>query len=395
MRIGTRVIDSIKAVYQYEKRSRVDIRALQSVMIIFVVVMLLIDIQNFKLGEYLVTSMTFAVSIVGIAAIFALGYSDNIYKICMAAVIAFLILAVPISIFAPNEGFSMLWYFLVPIISIVLLGMPFGIPVSVSFGLYVTIMFYTPLRSLLVYNYSKYYLCYYPLFYWSFCIIVVIMDIFFKLYQMNQEENEKQLERDVAGALADRKKLMIDAVTAISQMLDAKDGYTQQHSKRVAEYSLMIAKNIGWNFTDKELEAIYRSALLHDIGKIAVPDMILNKPDRLTDEEYNIMKLHTIWGGKILKDLEFLPQADLGAIYHHERVDGRGYPYGVNSDQLPAMVMIISAADSLDAMNSNRCYRKQCDKAYIISEFEKGAGKQFDKRVAKTVIDMIERGELL
>lgn len=395
MRISTRVIDSIKAVYKYEKSSRVDIRALQSVMIIFVVVMLLIDIQNFKLGEYLVTSMTLAVSIVCIAAIFALGYSDNIYKICMAAVIAFLILAVPISIFAPNEGFSMLWYFLVPIISIVLLGMPFGIPVSVSFGLYVTIMFYTPLRSLLVYNYSKYYLCYYPLFYWSFCIIVVIMDIFFKLYQMNQEENEKQLERDVAGALADRKKLMIDAVTAISQMLDAKDGYTQQHSERVAEYSLMIAKNIGWNFTDKELDAIYRSALLHDIGKIAVPDMILNKPSRLTDEEYNIMKLHTIWGGKILKDLEFLPQADLGAIYHHERVDGRGYPYGVNSDQLPAMVMIISAADSLDAMNSNRCYRKQCDKAYIISEFKKGAGKQFDKRVAKTVIDMIERGELL
>lgn len=394
MKLCSMIINEIKSVYQYEKRSRVDIGTLQNVMLIFVVVMLLIDIQNLKLGEYVIASITFVVAVVSIFAILALGHSDKIYRICMAAVIAFLILAVPISLYGSNKGFSMMWYFLVPIISIILLGMPFGIPVSVGFGLYVTVMFYTPLKELLIYDYPKYYLFYYPLFYWSFFVIVVVIDIFYKRYQMNQEENEKELEKDVAIALEDRKKLMIDAVTAISQMLDAKDGYTQQHSKRVAEYSLMIAKSMN-KFSDKDYKIIYRSALLHDIGKIAVPDMILNKPGRLTDEEYNIMRKHTVWGGEILKDLEFLPDADKGAIYHHERIDGKGYPYGIKADELPELVRIISAADSLDAMSSNRCYRKQCDKQYIIDEFKKGAGRQFDNEVAHIVISLIEKGELL
>ena len=394
MKILSRVIDRVKSVYQYEKTTHIDAGAIQNVMIIFVIVMMLINIQNFRLGEYFVTALTLVVSGISIFAILALGYSDKIYVICMASVVIFLILSIPISLLGPNRGFALLWYFLMPIVSIVLLGMPFGIPVSGSFGIYITVMFYSPLKGLLIYDYPKYYLFYYPLFYWSFFVIVVVIDIFYKRYQMNQEENEKELEKDVAIALEDRKKLMIDAVTAISQMLDEKDGYTQQHSKRVAEYSLMIAKSMN-KFSDKDYKIIYRSALLHDIGKIAVPDMILNKPGRLTDEEYNIMRKHTVWGGEILKDLEFLPDADKGAIYHHERIDGKGYPYGIKADELPELVRIISAADSLDAMSSNRCYRKQCDKQYIIDEFKKGAGRQFDNEVAHIVISLIEKGELL
>ena len=167
MKLCSMIINEIKAVYQYEKRSRVDIGTLQNVMLIFVVVMLLIDIQNLKLGEYVIASITFVAAVVSIFAILALGHSDKIYRICMAAVIAFLILAVPISLYGSNKGFSMMWYFLVPVISIILLGMPFGIPVSVGFGLYVTVMFYTPLKELLIYDYPKYYLFYYPLFYLS------------------------------------------------------------------------------------------------------------------------------------------------------------------------------------------------------------------------------------
>ena len=185
-----------------------------------------------------------------------------------------------------------------------------------------------------------------------------LMDIFYKLYQIRQADNEKNLETEVLEAVEGTKKLMIDAVTAISQMLDEKDGYTQEHSKRVAEYSKLIARNLkAHEFTDEEISLIYRSAFLHDIGKIAVPDAVLNKPARLTDEEYGIMKNHTVWGGQILSGLEFLPQADIGAVYHHERYDGKGYPYGIKGEELPWMVRIISAADSLDAMNSNRCYR--------------------------------------
>lgn len=242
MKILSRVIDRVKSVYQYEKTTHIDAGAIQNVMIIFVIVMMLINIQNFRLGEYFVTALTLVVSGISIFAILALGYSDKIYVICMASVVIFLILSIPISLLGPNRGFALLWFFLMPIVSIVLLGMPFGIPVSGSFGIYITVMFYTPLKGLLIYDYPKYYLFYYPIFYWSFCIIVVVMDIFYKRYQMNQEENERSLERDVTEALSERKKLMIDAVTAISQMLDEKDGYTQQHSKRVAEYSMIIAK---------------------------------------------------------------------------------------------------------------------------------------------------------
>lgn len=338
MKILSRVIDRVKSVYQYEKTTHIDAGAIQNVMIIFVIVMMLINIQNFRLGEYFVTALTLVVSGISIFAILALGYSDKIYVICMASVVIFLILSIPISLLGPNRGFALLWYFLMPIVSIVLLGMPFGIPVSGSFGIYITVMFYSPLKGLLIYDYPKYYLFYYPIFYWSFCIIVVVMDIFYKRYQMNQEENERSLERDVTEALSERKKLMIDAVTAISQMLDEKDGYTQQHSKRVAEYSMIIAKNMDWEFSEDELGIIYRSALLHDIGKIAVPDKVLNKPGKLTNEECDIMKKHTVWGGEILEGLEFLPQADLGAIYHHERFDGTGYPYGIKSGTLPRMV---------------------------------------------------------
>lgn len=137
---------------------------------------------------------------------------------------------------------------------------------------------------------------------------------------------------------------------------------------------------------------LYRSALLHDIGKIAVPDAILNKSSRLTDAEINVMRQHTLWGKKILAGLEFLPQADLGASYHHERYDGTGYPAGLMGEDLPRMVWVIAAADALDAMSSNRCYRKRCGLDYILSEFERGRGTQFSPEVADAVIDLLKTG---
>ena len=155
-------------------------------------------------------------------------------------------------------------------------------------------------------------------------------------------------------------------------VLDIKnyDDYIYYHSINVAMMSVLLGANYGMN--EESLYQLTTAAILHDIGKIAVPDAVLNKPSRLTDGEYELMKKHTIWGKEILAGLEFLPQADMGAAYHHERFDGKGYPYGIKGDKIPDIVRIISAADSLDAMSSNRCYRRHCDKDYIISEFEKG-----------------------
>ena len=329
-------------------------------------------------------------------AVWALDYFKNVYRVCRIAAVILLVLAVPIIFMGANDGFSLLWYLLLPVITLILLGMKFGVPVCVIYGLYITISFWTPLGNIFNYDYGRDYRFFYPVFYWGFCLVVITVDIFYKNYQMRQADDEHELEKEVQSAVAGTKVLMINSVTAISRMLDEKDGYTQQHSKRVAQYSELIAQNMkSRTYTKEEIDIIYRSALLHDIGKIAVPDAVLNKPSRLTDGEYELMKKHTIWGKEILAGLEFLPQADIGAAYHHERFDGKGYPYGIKGDKIPDIVRIISAADSLDAMSSNRCYRRHCDKDYIISEFEKGAGTQFDADVAQVVVGLIKEGRII
>ena len=363
---------------------------------VFAIVMILIDVENIRLGKYIIGAATFFAAAVSLVAVWALDYFKNVYRVCRIAAVILLVLAVPIIFMGANDGFSLLWYLLLPVITLILLGMKFGVPVCVIYGLYITISFWTPLGNIFNYDYGRDYRFFYPVFYWGFCLVVITVDIFYKNYQMRQADDEHELEKEVQSAVAGTKVLIINSVTAISRMLDEKDGYTQQHSKRVAQYSELIAQNMkSRTYTKEEIDIIYRSALLHDIGKIAVPDAVLNKPSRLTDGEYELMKKHTIWGKEILAGLEFLPQADMGAAYHHERFDGKGYPYGIKGDKIPDIVRIISAADSLDAMSSNRCYRRHCDKDYIISEFEKGAGTQFDADVAQVVVGLIKEGRII
>lgn len=396
MKLLSEAFDTVKRVYAYEKSVKVDTATLQKIMAVFAIVMILIDVENIRLGKYIIGSATFFVAAVSLVAVWALDYFKNVYRVCRIAAVILLVLAVPIIFMGANDGFSLLWYLLLPVITLILLGMKFGVPVCVIYGLYITISFWTPLGNIFNYDYGRDYRFFYPVFYWCFCLVVITMDIFYKNYQMRQADDEHELEKEVQSAVAGTKVLMINSVTAISRMLDEKDGYTQQHSKRVAQYSELIAQNMkSRTYTKEEIDIIYRSALLHDIGKIAVPDAVLNKPSRLTDGEYELMKKHTIWGKEILAGLEFLPQADMGAAYHHERFDGKGYPYGIKGDKIPDIVRIISAADSLDAMSSNRCYRRHCDKDYIISEFEKGAGTQFDADVAQVVVGLIKEGRII
>lgn len=396
MKLLSEAFDTVKRVYAYEKSVKADTATLQKIMAVFAIVMILIDVENIRLGKYIIGAATFFAAAVSLVAVWALDYFKNVYRVCRIAAVILLVLAVPIIFMGANDGFSLLWYLLLPVITLILLGMKFGVPVCVIYGLYITISFWTPLGNIFNYDYGRDYRFFYPVFYWGFCLVVITVDIFYKNYQMRQADDEHELEKEVQSAVAGTKVLMINSVTAISRMLDEKDGYTQQHSKRVAQYSELIAQNMkSRTYTKEEIDIIYRSALLHDIGKIAVPDAVLNKPSRLTDGEYELMKKHTIWGKEILAGLEFLPQADMGAAYHHERFDGKGYPYGIKGDKIPDIVRIISAADSLDAMSSNRCYRRHCDKDYIISEFEKGAGTQFDADVAQVVVGLIKEGRII
>ena len=187
-------------------------------------------------------------------------------------------------------------------------------------------------------------------------------------------------------------EIINESIETFTGFIDAKDPYTNGHSKRVAKYTRLIAKEFGYD--GEALDRIYYIALLHDCGKIGVPDSILGKPGRLTDEEFEIIKSHTVRGGEILTRFKSLEDADEGALYHHERFDGKGYPEGKVGDEIPFIARMICVADSFDAMNTDRVYRKRLPMDRIISEIETNKGLQFDPLVADVMLGLLRDGKI-
>ncbi len=185
-------------------------------------------------------------------------------------------------------------------------------------------------------------------------------------------------------------KVSLNSILAIANTIDAKDAYTSGHSVRVAKCSEEIAKRLGWN--EEEVRNIYHISLLHDIGKIGVPDSILNKPSRLSDEEFVQIKKHPVIGGEILKNIRMIPNVADGALYHHERYDGKGYPFGLSGEDIPYCARIIAIADAYDAMTSNRIYRTKLPDLKVVNEFERCAGTQFDPHLAHVFVSMLNEG---
>lgn len=177
-------------------------------------------------------------------------------------------------------------------------------------------------------------------------------------------------------------------VQALAASVDAKDRYTHGHSSRVAQYATEIARRAG--YSEQELDAIYMMGLLHDVGKIGIQDAIINKNGRLTDEEFAQIKTHPAVGAQILEKITDLPELKLGARWHHERYDGRGYPDGLAGDSIPEVARIIAVADTYDAMTSNRSYRTQMPQADVRAEIERCSGSQFDPRFAAIMLEMID-----
>lgn len=179
-------------------------------------------------------------------------------------------------------------------------------------------------------------------------------------------------------------------ITAIANTLDAKDPYTVGHTKRVADYSAQIAAKLG--MSEEEVKNVHLAALFHDIGKVGIPDSVLNKPGRLTEEEFATMKKHTVVGAEIVRDLDMIPGAYVGARYHHERYDGKGYPEGLKGEDIPYIARIIAVADAYDAMTTNRVYRKHLSNDQVMSELERGTGTQFDTAIVEALLDMLREG---
>ena len=183
-------------------------------------------------------------------------------------------------------------------------------------------------------------------------------------------------------------RLMMQIVRALSSAVDEKDTYTNGHSTRVAEYSQQIAQRAG--YTGKQLEDIFMIGLLHDVGKIGVQDSIINKPAKLTEEEYTAIQNHPVMGARILRNITEFPQLAIGARWHHERYDGSGYPDGLAGEEIPEEARIIAVADAYDAMSSRRSYREPMPQDAVRAEFVKGRGSQFDPRFADIMIQMID-----
>ncbi len=228
-----------------------------------------------------------------------------------------------------------------------------------------------------------------------FAIISIVIMILFIVRKNELEKLQVDLEnkvREQTGELVQKestiRKLFIQTVTALSEAVDAKDRYTSGHSKRVAQYSRMIAARMGKN--KEEQEEIYRAGLLHDVGKIRIPNEIINKPGKLTEEEYNIIKIHPVTGYHILRGISGSNVIAAAAKHHHERYDGTGYPNGLAGERIPEAARILGLADSYDAMTSNRSYRKAMPQKAVRDEIEKGKGTQFDPKIADIMLQMID-----
>ncbi len=183
------------------------------------------------------------------------------------------------------------------------------------------------------------------------------------------------------------------SIRVLTRFVDAKDSYTNGHSYRVAEYSKMLGEKLG--FSKEECRQLFYIALLHDCGKVTVPDAILKKPGALTEEEYATIKSHSAMGAKLLDDFTSIQGIRDGALYHHERYDGKGYPTGKSGEDIPLVGRIICVADAFDAMNSRRCYRDRHQRDYIIQELAENRGKQFDPNIVDCILELILEGRII
>ena len=196
--------------------------------------------------------------------------------------------------------------------------------------------------------------------------------------------NHRKMENDQRRM----QDLFEQTATALVNAIDAKDTYTKGHSSRVAEYSRRLAE-LNYK-SPKECDEVYYTALLHDVGKIGVPSTIINKAGKLTAEEYELVKNHPVLGAQILETISEYPYLSIGAHYHHERYDGKGYPEGLKGEEIPEIARIVGVADAYDAMTSIRSYRDPIPQDRVREEIVKGAGTQFDPEYARLMLHLID-----
>ena len=201
-----------------------------------------------------------------------------------------------------------------------------------------------------------------------------------ELALIKNEELEKLTRR--------QEDLNFQLIDVLCKTVEAKDKYTRGHSLRVAQYAREIMYRMGGD--EAAQQEVYSIGILHDVGKISVRDEIINKNGRLTDDEYEQIKLHTVAGYQILRGVDLIPDLAVGARWHHERYDGKGYPNGLSGENIPLVARIISVADAYDAMTSNRSYHTVMAQSDVREQIVQGMGTQFDPKIAQIMLDMMD-----
>lgn len=381
------------------ERLRENLRGLTYAGVFSTVLGLVLLVINLSAGRNLMAIFAVMTSVFGAACAYLAGVLKNRRLAILSPTLFCGIMFAVYALTGVMDGAGILWSFLLPIGICYFVSVKYGIILSAIYSLFYFILFYTPAISILPVTYSPGFVSHFPLIFASMSILNAIAMVQYHKGALLENEYTEQLSSEVekqtkvARERADRlEELNDETVQTLAVAIDAKDKYTNGHSFRVSWYAVALARHLGW--TEEDLNEFEREALLHDIGKIGVPDAILNKPGRLTDEEFAIIKSHTTTGGSILSRSKNLRKASQVARYHHERYDGKGYPEGLAGKSIPIHARVVAVADAYDAMRSDRIYRKGLPLEAIREQLVQGRGTQFDPELLDAFLELSDNGLL-
>ncbi|MBR4473773.1 MAG: diguanylate cyclase [Oscillospiraceae bacterium] len=365
------------------------------IVIVLGVLMVLVNILQ---KDYRTMIAPLAFVILSVLDIYFLKVRNSRRFSVIVTILAIIVIFTYCILFVPN-GFAFLWTLLIPLSVCYMYGVKEGIWLSAYFQALYMIAFYTPVRQSLESHFTPIILDRFPILYFFNALITCYVmyqyhkSALFEIDHTNRLNEEVERQTAVAEERSRRiEKMSLQTIETLANAIDAKDPYTKGHSSRVSQYSVKIAEALGW--PEQRVNDLRYAALLHDIGKIGVPDSILNNPKRLTEAEYDIIKSHTTTGAEILRNKIMIATAEDVALSHHERYDGTGYPLGKKGTEISEEARIVAIADAFDAMSSNRVYRRACEEEHIRKELLEGRGTQFDPGYTDILLDLWDHGQL-
>ncbi len=380
------------------ERLQQNLRVLTYVSVFTAVLGLGLIILDFAIGETMPIP-AFATFFGGTACAYFAGIRKNRAIACIFPT-AFCAIMFTIYLFTGfMQGTGIFWSLLMPIGLSYFVGVKYCIYISTYYAVLYAVVFYTPLRERVAMYYPETIMLRFPILFVSLSVFTFIAMVQYHRMALRDMEYTDRLNAEVnrqtamATERAARLELMSEeSVHMLAMAIDAKDRYTNGHSFRVSAYSVALTRHLGWS--EEEVHALQREEMLHDIGKIGIPDAVLNKPGHLTEEEFDVVKSHTTVGGSILDRSESMEGAANVARFHHERYAGGGYPTGCSGEAIPLHARVVTIADAYDAMRSDRVYRKGLAPERIREEFVQGSGRQFNPGLLDAFLELMDSGEL-